>query len=180
MKPTDGAATTQPTPEHGEAPMRDRLSIENLTSRIGMEIHVSEWISVTQAEIDSFGRVTRDIDPMHMDPAYAGSHGPFGKTVLYGFQTLSMLTHLSRPVRAVATEPSGDYDLNYGLNRVRFVAPIPVDTPFRNHVVVKDLHRRDDGRYLLTTINTIEVKGSERPALVAEWIGLMARDSTEA
>jgi acyl dehydratase len=160
--------------------MHDRLTIENLKDRIGTEIHVSEWITVSQAEIDGFGRVTRDIDPMHMDPDYARTHGPFGKTVLYGFQTLSMLTHLSRRVTAATVEPSGDYDLNYGLNRVRFVAPIPVDTPFRNRVVVKDLRRRDDGHYLLTTINTIEVQGSERPALVAEWIGLMARDATTA
>ena len=157
--------------------MLARLNIEDLKTRIGAEIHVSDWITVSQSDIDTFGRVTRDVDPLHMDPEHARTHGPYRKTVLYGFQTLSMLTHLSQPVRVEAVDEAGDYDLNYGLNRVRFIAPIPVDTPFRNRIVVKDLHRRDDGRYLLTTTNTIEIKGSERPALVAEWIGLLARDS---
>lgn len=157
--------------------MLGRLNIEELQARIGAEIHLSDWITVSQGDIDAFGRVTRDIDPMHMDPEHARTHGPFGTTVLYGFQTLAMLTHLSRPVRVAAVDEAADYDLNYGLNRVRFIAPIPVDMPFRNRIVVKDLQRREDGRYLLTTTNTIEVKGSDRPALVAEWIGLMARES---
>jgi acyl dehydratase len=157
--------------------IEDLLDLETLEAQIGSEIHVSEWITVSQSEVDTFGRVTRDVDPLHMDAEHARTHGPYGRTVLYGFQTLSMLTHLSRRLRASAIDERDDYDLNYGLNRVRFIAPIPVGTPFRNRVVVKDLKRRDNGHYLLTTMNTIEVQGSDRPALVAEWIGLIARDT---
>lgn len=157
--------------------MTDRSEIENLKSRIGQEIYVSDWISVTQAEIDEFGRVTRDCDPIHMDPAYALTHGPFGRTVLYGFQILAMLSYLCRPLRFNGDSGERGYDLNYGFNRVRFITPIPVNTLFRNRVELQRIQQRHDGHHLLTTTNTIEVEGADRPAVVAEWIGLLSREN---
>lgn len=157
--------------------MTDLYDIETLRRHIGSEIYVSEWTSVSQSEIDEFARVTRDSDPMHVDPEFARTHGPFGTTVLFGFQILSMLSYLCRPLRFKHGTGAVGYDLNYGFNKVRFVAPIPVNARFRNHVVLKEIEQRKEGDYLLTTLNTIEVEGGGRPALVAEWIGLASRQA---
>jgi acyl dehydratase len=158
--------------------MTDMYDIEALKRRVGSEIYISEWTSVSQSEIDEFARVTRDSDPMHVDPEFARTHGPFGTTVLFGFQILSMLSYLCRPLRFKHGTGAVGYDLNYGFNKVRFVAPIPVNARFRNHVVLKEIEQRKEGDYLLTTLNTIEVEGGGRPALVAEWIGLASRQAT--
>lgn len=151
--------------------------VETLSSLVGQEILVSDWISLSQDEIDAFGRVTRDIDPMHMDPDYAREHSPFGQTILFGFQTLSMLSHLCSPIRYRHGGGVAGYDLNYGLNRVRFISPVPVNARFRNRMAIKSVEQREDGAYLVTSENTIEIEGQERPALVAEWIGLISREA---
>jgi acyl dehydratase len=154
--------------------MSNESRVEALRSQIGKEIHVSDWISVSQDEINDFGKVTRDLDPTHIDPEFARANGPFGTPVLFGFQILSMLSHLCQPLRFEHGTGAVGYELNYGLNRVRFIAPIPVDALFRNHVVLKKIEQRKNGDYLLTTINTIELQEGARPALVAEWIGLVS------
>lgn len=156
------------------------FEVEALISQVGKEIYVSEWTSVSQVEINEFGRVTRDPDPIHIDPEFARTAGPFGTTVLFGFQILSMLSYLCRPLRFQHGTRAVGYDLNYGLNRVRFVTPIPVNARFRNRVVLKRIERRKNRDFLITTTNTIELEDGERPALVAEWLGLVSRqqDST--
>lgn len=151
--------------------------VETLSSLVGQEILVSDWISISQDEIDAFGKVTRDIDPMHVDPDYARQHSPFGQTILFGFQTLSMLSHLCSPIRYRHDGGVIGYDLNYGLNRVRFISPVPVNARFRNRMSIKSVEQREDGAYLITSENTIEIEGQERPALVAEWIGLVSREN---
>jgi len=156
------------------------FEIETLTSRVGEEIYVSEWTSVSQAETNEFGRVTRDPDPIHVDPEFARTEGPFGTTVLFGFQILSMLSYLCRPLRFQHGTGAVGYDLNYGLNRVRFVRPIPVGARFRNRVVLKKIEQRKNGDFLITTTNTIELEDGERPALVAEWLGLVSRQQGSA
>jgi acyl dehydratase len=158
--------------------MTATYDIETLKHHVGSEIYVSDWTTVGQSEIDEFARVTRDSDPMHVDPEFARTHSPFGTTVLFGFQILSMLSYLCQPLRFKYGTGAVGYDLNYGFNKVRFVAPIPVNARFRNHVVLKEIERRKEGDYLLTTLNTIEVEGGTRPALVAEWIGLASRQAT--
>jgi acyl dehydratase len=159
--------------------LRD-LTIAELERKVGREIYVSEWTSVSQHEINEFGRVSRDPDRHHIDPEFARTHGPFGTTVLFGFQILSLLSFLSHPLRFKHGAGSVGYDLNYGLNRVRFVTPIPVNARFRNHVILKKIEQRKSGDYLITTLNTIELEGAARPALVAEWLGLLSRHAGKA
>jgi acyl dehydratase len=154
--------------------LRD-FTIAALARNVGKEIYVSEWTSVSQQEVNEFARVTRDPDPNHIDPDFARTNGPFGTTVLFGFQILSLLSFLCHPLRFKHGAGKVGYDLNYGLNRVRFVTPIPVNARFRNHVILKKIEQRKNGDYLITTLNTIELEGSERPALVAEWLGLLSR-----
>jgi acyl dehydratase len=153
--------------------------VETLASLVGQEILVSDWISISQEEINDFGRVTRDPDPMHIDPDYAREHSPFGQTILFGFQTLSMLSNLCSPVRYRHGGGVIGYDLNYGLNRVRFISPVPVNARFRNRMSLKSVERREDGSYLITSENVIEIEGQERPALIAEWIGLVSREDAQ-
>jgi acyl dehydratase len=155
--------------------MTTEFDFKDLKSQVGKEIHVSPWISINQEEIIEFGRVTRDPDPLHVDPAFAEKSGPFGTPVLFGFQILSMLSHLCQPLRFKHGTNAVGYDLNYGFNRVRFITPVPVDALFRNHVVLKRIQRRKNGDHLLTTTNTIELKNGVRPALIAEWLGLISR-----
>jgi acyl dehydratase len=159
--------------------LRD-LTIADLERKVGKEIYVSDWTSVSQHEINEFGRVTRDPDPIHIDPEFARTNGPFGTTVLFGFQILSLLSFLSHPLRFQHGDGRVGYDLNYGLNRVRFVTPIPVNVRFRNHVTLKKIEQRKSGDYLITTLNTVELEGAARPALVAEWLGLLSRDAGKA
>jgi acyl dehydratase len=155
--------------------MSNKFEVEALRSQIGKEIYVSDWTSVTQAEVNEFGKVTRDLDPIHVDPTFARTEGPFGTTVLFGFQILSMLSYLCQPLRFQHGTGAVGYDLNYGFNRVRFITPIPVNASFRNRVVLKKIEQRKSGDYLLTTTNTIELENVARPALIAEWIGLVSR-----
>lgn len=142
---------------------------------VGSKIGVTEWIALSQSDINVFGEVTRDVDPFHMNPDWAREKSPFGTTIVYGFQTLSMLTYFIHEVLEWPTgleeKPDG-IALNYGFERVRFVEPVPVDHPIRCHVTLLDHEERNPGEVLQTFHCEVEVKDAERPALIADWKGL--------
>lgn len=142
---------------------------------IGKKIGVTNWIELSQADIDTFGTVTRDVDPFHMSPAWAELNSPFGATIAYGFQTLSMLTYFLHEVldwpTGLEEKPDG-MGLNYGFERVRFVEPVPVGCPIRCHVELVGLEQRNPGEELRTFKCEVEIKGTDKPALIAEWKGL--------
>ena len=143
--------------------------------RIGQEIGLSDWVTIDQARIDQFARATDDLDPMHIDPAWAASNSPFHTTIAFGFLTLSMLTALSRQAlgwREDSTVETGGYAINYGLDRVRFVAPVPVNKRIRARFVMLEARQVRPGELINKFGVTIEIEGQERPALVAEWLGL--------
>ena len=126
----------------------------------------SEWLTVTQEHIDKFAQATGDHQWIHVEPARA-AEGPFGRTIAHGFLTLSLLSALSDQVYRIDNVRMG---VNYGLNKVRFTSPVPVGSRVR---AVMDLLRAEDvkdGGVQITTTVTIEIEGSERPALVAEWL----------
>ncbi len=147
------------------------LSFGNLEGFIGQQIALSDWKEVPQAEAAAFGALTGDPDRMHIDPDWARVHSPYGKTVLAGFHLLTMLPSLTRgnglEIAGVALA------MNYGFERVRFVAPAPVGAPFRNRVRLLRVDRRDDGKATIVTQNTFELQGEARPALIAEWINML-------
>ena len=124
-----------------------------------------------QGDATAFGALTGDPDPMHADPQWARDHSPYGKTVLAGFHLMSLLPFLTRgdglEIAGVALA------MNYGFERVRFVAPVPVGASFRNRVRLLRVDRRDDGKATIVTRNTFELEGEERPALIAEWINML-------
>ena len=146
-----------------------------LADRVGQEIGLSDWVTIDQARIDRFAVATDDPDPMHIDPAWSEANSPFHSTIAFGFLTLSMLTALSRQALGWAhdsTVETGGYAINYGLDRVRFVAPVPVNARIRARFVMLEARDVRPGERINKFGVTVEIEGQERPALVAEWLGL--------
>ncbi len=154
-----------------------RVHIDDFAALVGQEIGLTEWMTVDQERVDAFARATDDLNPLHVDPEWAGS-GPFGGTVAHGFLTLSMLASFAYEI---GLAPDGiDYGVNYGLERVRFMAPVPVGSRIRNRTTLKAVEPKGNGRYVVRTRNVIEVEGSPRPAMVAEWLNMYAKAKAEA
>jgi acyl dehydratase len=134
------------------------------------EVAVSPWHVITQGDIDLFARATHDPDPMHVDPDWCRIHGPFPTTVAFGFLTLSLVTYFSHQA---LSWPKDAYALNYGLDKVRFVAPVPVGSRVRGRFTTREAEPRPDGSQLTRTGVVVEIEGQERPAIVAEWLGVL-------
>lgn len=149
--------------------------MEITLSDVGKEIGVSKWISFSQEDIDTFGKVTRDIDPYHMNVEWAKQHSPFKSTIAYGFLTLSMLSYFTHEILEWAQISEDDPEgmaLNYGFDKVRFLAPVPVNTNIRCRLTLAALEEVHPGEWLRTFDCVIEIEGSDKPALVAVWKGL--------
>ena len=143
--------------------------------RVGMVLGASPWYRITQEQISQFAQVTLDEDPMHVDPVWAQRNSPFGGTIAFGFQTLSLLTHFSHQVSRVARLR---YALNYGFDRVRFMAPVPVDSRIRAHFTVAEVADRPDGGQRITLEVRVEIEGREKLAMVASWLFVTYADPT--
>lgn len=158
--------------------MAARYTVELLRARLGQELGTSEWLDVEQGLIDEFGRSTKDMDQLHVNPAWAERETPYGGTIAFGFWTLSMLTHFSHEIGMWPVDV--DYALNYGLERVRWVHPVKVGARIRMRCTLADLTERGDGRLLIRTSNLIEIEGETRPALTAEWLGLFVLETKDS
>jgi acyl dehydratase len=154
--------------------MAARYTVEELRARLGQELGTSQWLKVEQELIDEFARSTKDLDQLHVNPAWAARETPYGGTIAFGFWTLSMLTHFSHEIGMWPVDV--DYALNYGLERVRWVHPVKVGARIRMRCTLEDLTERGEGGLLIRTSNLIEIEGETRPALTAEWLGLFIRD----
>lgn len=146
------------------------LSAETMGALVGRSIGPSPWFEVDQARIDHFADATKDHQFIHVDPV-AAADSPFGGTIAHGFLTLSLLSHLLQ---------STDVDLgsvalgiNYGFDRVRFLNPVPAGGRIRLVGSIADVEARGEGRYLLGYDCTVEIEGSDKPALVARWLTMV-------
>jgi acyl dehydratase len=151
-------------------PPRTIQGIEELKTLVGQEVGVSDWFTVTQPLIDAFAETTGDHQWIHCDPERAKKESPFRTTIAHGFLTLSLLTQLHRG--AVSLQGTYKMGINYGLNRVRFTAPVLVDSRIRARSTLQSFEEVRGGAQVTWEI-TIEIDGSPRPALVAEWLGRM-------
>jgi len=141
-------------------------SVRDLENRVGEEVAVSPWLEMTQERIDTFAKAIEDFQWIHVDPVRAGA-SPFGRTIAHGFLTLSLLSRLSEMTFSFSDRKMG---INYGLNRVRFTAPVPSGARVRARFTLGKYEKLDGG--VQVTWNTlVEIEGSDKPALVAEWIG---------
>src|SRR5579863_264268 len=143
------------------------VNIQQLKTLAGREVGASDWLTVDQRMIDGFAEVSADRQWIHVDPARAAAESRYGRTVAHGFLTLSLLSRLSRE----AVEIQGDFGMriNYGLNRVRFPAPVPVDSRIRARFILQSVQDVDDG-YQVVWLVTVDVAGQEKTALAAEWL----------
>lgn len=139
------------------------MTIDEIKSRIGSEIGVSDWLTVDQKRIDAFADCTEDHQWIHVDLDQA-AQGPFGKTIAHGFLSLSLVTHLSAELMPAPEDAL--MVINYGMDKVRFIHPVPVDSEIRDRVVLKDVVEKGGGRTLIATEHTIEIKGIDKPAAV--------------
>lgn len=148
--------------------MRHFESLQALKQCVGQELGVSEWITIDQARIDGFAKSTEDFNWVHVDPARA-AEGPFGKTIAHGFLTLSLLPHMTNSTMSIGDVKLG---VNYGLNKVRFPAPVPVDSRVRGRIVLKDMTDvaaiGGHPGYQLTLEVTMEREGGSKPVCIAE------------
>ena len=143
-------------------------SVDELEKAIGTHLGYSDWHTVTQKQIDTFADATGDHQWIHVDPEKA-AQGPFGKTIAHGYLTLSLVPQLVWQVYKVENLAMG---VNYGSNKVRFPAPVPVDSRIRAGVELVSLVPGGNG-FQLTGKVTIELEGSDKPACVAETVTIL-------
>ena len=143
--------------------MRHFAKLQDLESLVGQEIGVSDWILVDQKRIDQFAEATGDHQWIHVDPVKA-AQGPFGTTIAHGFLTLSLMPELFATAFAIDDVRMG---VNYGLNKVRFTAPVPSGSRVRGHFVLHGWHAIEGGAQMAVTVK-VELEGSAKPACVAE------------
>jgi acyl dehydratase len=142
-----------------------RMSPTGLGAHLGEEIGVSSWIAVDQKRIDEFAHCTEDHQWIHVDVDRAAKESPFGGTVAHGFLTLALLAPTAFEI--LLSRVQVKQAVNYGLEKVRFLAPLRAGKRVRNHVKVAAVEDKGSGRVLLTTENTIEIEGEDKPALIA-------------
>jgi len=142
---------------------------DDLQSLIGTEVGVSRWSEVDQARIDAFAKITEDEQFIHVDPE-AAKATPFGGTIAHGFLTLSLASALSYD--AVAPREGGVMGVNYGFDKLRFLAPVPAGSRIRGRFKLLSAEDKGGGRWLLKHELTVEIEGGDKPALIAEWLGM--------
>lgn len=130
----------------------------------------SEWLVIPQADIDDFGRLTRDPDPNHIDPAFARAHSPFGGPIAFGFQTLSMLTWLIKSAGAVPVDAL--HVVNYGFDRVRFVAPLHAGSEIQGRFKIESVTLRSPVQAQVRYGVEVVARHAPKPVLVAQWLAL--------
>ena len=149
--------------------MAQAVTVEELKGMVGQEIGVSDWFEITQDRINAFAECTEDRQWIHVNEEMA-KNGPFGTTIAHGYLILSLLSYFGASSRVF---PAGiKMAINYGLNRVRFVSPVPVGSRIRNRAVLKEVTEKGEGRILMVTENTVEIEGQEKPAMVAESLAM--------
>lgn len=145
------------------------LSVDDYKAKAGSELGVSDWLTVDQAKIDAFADCTGDHQFIHVD-AEKAKLTPFGTTIAHGFLTVSLL-----PVLAYGVLPAIDgtkMGVNYGMNKLRFMAPVKSGKRIRARFKLIDVTERSPGVLQSTTEVTAEIEGEDKPALIAEWVSL--------
>ena len=143
---------------------------KDVLTHIGTELGPSEWLTVTQEMIDKFAEATGDHQWIHVDVERAKREMPGGKTIAHGYLTLSLLPRLAPTLMSVAKRRRG---LNYGSNKIRFITPVPAGSRIRLRQKLVTAEPVEDNGFRITSQMTMEVEGSERPAMVAETISVV-------
>lgn len=145
-------------------------SLDDIRARVGQEVGTSSWLAVEQARIDAFAEATEDRQFIHTDPT-AAAQTPFGGTIAHGFLSLSLLSRMGAEAMLI---PEGvRMAVNYGLDRVRFLAPVKSGKRVRGRFTLDSVEQKAPGQVLMRHTVTVEIEGEEKPALTAQWLGLI-------
>jgi acyl dehydratase len=147
------------------------LTLAGLDERVGQELGLSDWVTIDQPRIDTFASCTGDQQWIHIDVARARRESPFRAPIAHGYLTLAMVAPLAMQVGVIPTDAAAG--LNYGIDKVRFLAPVPAGARVRLRVILAGIEPREGGQVIMKTRNTLEVEGLEKPALVAETLTLL-------
>ena len=147
------------------------LTLAGLPERIGQELGVSDWVTIDQARIDTFAACTGDNQWIHVDVARAKRESPFRGPIAHGYLTLAMVAPLAMEIGIIPKDAAAG--LNYGVDKVRFLAPVPAGARVRLRVTLSGVEPREGGQMIMRTQNTLELEGSEKPALIAETLALL-------
>ncbi|MEL6449851.1 MAG: MaoC family dehydratase [Pseudomonadota bacterium] len=145
-------------------------ALRQLQAQVGQEVGVSRWITVDQPMIDQFAATTQDDQWIHTDPARAARDTPFGGTIAHGFLTLSLASRFAYDCFDLL--PGQVMGINYGFDRIRFLAPVPAGSRLRGRFVLSDATQRSAREVMRRMALTIEMDGHDTPALVADWLNL--------
>jgi acyl dehydratase len=155
------------------------IGLDELRAKVGAEIGLSGWITVDQSRIDGFAELTGDHQFIHVDPVRASAETPFGGAIAHGFLTLSLLSAMAYD--ALPAIEGTAMGVNYGFNRLRFLAPVPAGASIRGRFRLARLDETRSGEVTSTYDVQIEIEGREKPVLAAEWLTrsyLARRDQT--
>jgi len=145
-------------------------TLDEIRAQVGQPIGSSDWIMVGQDRIDAFAETTEDRQFIHVDPA-AAAQTPFGGTIAHGFLSLSLLSRMAAD--AMQVPDTTKMAVNYGLDRVRFIAPVRAGSRVRGHFTLDSIDEKAPGQLLLRHSVTVEIEGEPKPALTAQWLGLI-------
>ena len=145
-------------------------TLEQIRTRIGTEVGVSDWLTIGQDRIHAFAETTEDRQFIHVD-AEAAEQTPFGGTVAHGFLSLSMLSRMGAD--AMLLPDSLRMGVNYGLDRVRFIAPVRAGKRIRGRFMLDSVEDKAPGQILVRHSVTVEIEGEDKPALTAQWLALL-------
>jgi acyl dehydratase len=147
-------------------PATNTVSRAAFAAMIGTEIGVSDWFTISQAQIDAFADCTHDHQYIHVDPA-AAAQSPFGGTIAHGFLTLSLLSAMAYQMPSIEGAVMG---VNYGFNKIRFVSPVRSGARIRGRFTLAELTQIRPGEVQFMMQVKFEIEGQDKPALVAEWL----------
>jgi acyl dehydratase len=145
-------------------------TVGEIDSRVGQEIGVSGWLTVDQERITAFADATEDRQFIHVDPE-AAARTPFGGTIAHGFLTLSLLSRMA--TETILVPDTTKMVVNYGLDRVRFLAPVRSGKRVRGRFILDGIEEKVPGQILLRHVISVEIEGEDKPALSAVWLTLL-------
>lgn len=152
--------------------MDSAAALGKLKGLIGQEVGVSDWLVIDQKRINQFADCTDDHQWIHVDVEKAAK-GPFGKTIAHGFLTLSLIPAMGACIRLPFDKADIQMGINYGLNKVRFLNPVPVDSRVRSRITLAGVEEKAPGKIMLTYRHSIEIEGQAKPACAAETLAMM-------
>ncbi|HQY69888.1 MAG TPA: MaoC family dehydratase [Pseudomonadales bacterium] len=146
------------------------MNKDNVRSLIGSELGVSDWIRIEQARVNAFADTTEDHQFIHVDPERAAAT-PFGGTIAHGFLTLSLLPRMMEDIGGGMQDAV--MGLNYGFDKIRFLAPVKVNSRVRTRAKLLDVQEKVPNQFLVKQEITVEIENESKPALIAEWLTMV-------